>query len=154
MRGRVRVLESLCALLMALVVLSTVIQVAARELFSIALPWANEASTIAFSWVGMLGAALAYRKKTHMRVDMSSMVPARLQQPLKVIIIVAEAAFLIILVVTGADLMVTSGSARSEVLGLPDKVFIYSLLPVAGAAMLWELVYSVRADVLKRKGGD
>lgn len=89
-------LEVLSAALMVGIVLMLFGGVVARYLFSQPLGWIDEAVSLAFIWVAMLGAVLAMHRNEHLRLTMFvDMMPVRVRTYVHAFALVAIAAFLI-----------------------------------------------------------
>jgi tripartite ATP-independent transporter DctM subunit len=89
-------LEVLSAALMVSIVLMLFGGVVARYLFSQPVGWIDEAVSLAFIWVAMIGAVLAMHRNEHLRLTMFvDMLPARARSYVHAFALVAIAAFLI-----------------------------------------------------------
>lgn len=89
-------IEALSAVLMAGIVLMLFGGVIARYVFSQPVGWIDEAVSIAFIWVAMLGSVLAMHRNEHLRLSMfADMLPARARSYVHAFALVAVAAFLI-----------------------------------------------------------
>jgi len=63
-------LEALCATLMVAIILLLLGGVIARYVFSRPVGWIDEAVSLSFIWVAMLGAVLAMHRNEHLRLTM------------------------------------------------------------------------------------
>ena len=73
-----RPIEWVSAVLMLAIVGMLLLGVGSRYLFSAPLTWVDEAVSIAFLWLAMLGAAIAIHRNEHLRLTVFvQMLPAR-----------------------------------------------------------------------------
>lgn len=61
--------DTFSALFLSVVVIITIINVLARYIFKMALPWAQEISGFFWTWTIMLGMSVGYRRNLHYGVD-------------------------------------------------------------------------------------
>lgn len=64
-----RILEVVCAILFAVLVIIVVWQVVARELLRNPQAWTEEASRMTFVWLGLFASALVFAERGHIAVD-------------------------------------------------------------------------------------
>ena len=69
-----KILRLALALLMTKMVASVVWQVLSRYLFVVPAAWTEELARFLLIWIGMLGAAYAYRQGSHLRLLLEEMV--------------------------------------------------------------------------------
>lgn len=125
---------SLATLMVAMVV-SVTWQVLSRYLFVVPAAWTEELARFLLIWIGMLGAAFAYRSGSHLGLDL---LPAKLQGRSKVrlsrithfICMVFAAA---VLVMGGSSLVAMTWELKqySAAMGLPIA-FVYAVIPTSG----------------------
>jgi len=130
--------------LMAFLVLDVLWQVCSRYVFSRPSPWTEELATFLLIWVGLLGAAVAYREHAHLGVDL---LPARMaprgRRAVEMMALTLTALFcVLVLIYGGATLVIRTVSLAqtSPALGLPMG-YVYLALPVSGCFMT---VYSLQ----------
>ena len=93
-----RPIEAVSAALMVFIVSLLLAGVASRYAFSAPLTWVDEAVSIAFLWLAMLGAAIAIHRNEHLRLTLFvQMLPARWQPPVQAFGLAVVAAFLLVL---------------------------------------------------------
>ena len=91
-------IEWVSAALMVFIVGLLLAGVASRYVFSAPLTWVDEAVSIAFLWLAMLGAAIAIHRNEHLRLTLFvQMLPARWQPPVQAFGLAVVAAFLLVL---------------------------------------------------------
>lgn len=138
-----RTLEWVLVGLMGFMVIAVTWQVVSRYLFASPSSWTEEVARFLLIWIGMLGAAYAFRTHMHIGLDLLpkklSGVPARNLHwfTLGTIILFAVA----VLLIGGGSLMLLTWELRqySAVLGLPIS-FVYSVIPLTGILIV---IYSL-----------
>jgi len=138
-----RMLQWVLVMLMSAMVLSVTWQVVSRYVLSSASSWTEEVARFLLIWIGMLGAAYAFRTRMHIGLDL---LPNRLTgKAARNLRWLTQAVILLfalgVLVIGGAKLVWLTWDLRqnSAVLGLPMAV-VYSVIPVTGILiMLFEL---------------
>jgi TRAP-type C4-dicarboxylate transport system permease small subunit len=130
-----RVLQWALVGLMSAMVLSVTWQVVSRYLFASASSWTDEVARFLLIWIGMLGAAWAFRSGMHIGLDLLPRkltgVPARNLRWLTYAVILLFASA--VLIIGGSKLVWLTWELRqnSAVLGLPISV-VYSVIPITG----------------------
>ena len=93
-----RPIEWASAALMLAIVGMLLLGVASRYVFSAPLTWVDEAVSIAFLWLAMLGSAIAIHRNEHLRLTVFvQMLPARWQPPVQAFGLAVVASFLLVL---------------------------------------------------------
>lgn len=125
---------SLAALVTAMVTAVTW-QVLSRYLFVVPAAWTEELARFLLIWIGMLGAAYAYRTHSHLGLDL---LPARLEGRSKAslnalthcICMLFAAA---VLIAGGGSLVAMTWELKqySAAMGLPIA-YVYSVIPASG----------------------
>jgi TRAP-type C4-dicarboxylate transport system permease small subunit len=130
-----RALQWALVALMSSMVLAVTWQVVSRYLLSSSSSWTEEVARFLLIWIGMLGAAWAFRSRMHIGLDL---LPKKLQgasaRNLRwltqgIIMLFALA----VLVIGGGKLVLLTWELRqySAVLGLPISV-VYAVIPLTG----------------------
>lgn len=132
---------------LAVIVVLTTVQVVARYVFNIGLPWVNEAARFLFIWLVMLGAGAASARGEHVGFDM---VLHRLHGAARIMaeicLAIAALIFLGSLIWEGYRLAVLNSGQRSPVLGLPMSI-VYLGVPVGGVLCLIGLGLKAAAGI-------
>jgi len=126
---------NLCLLVLVVVLL---VQVAARYVFEIGVPWSEEVSRFAFIWFAYVSASYAVLRATHIRVTMFvDLVPARLAAMALVLADLIWIAFNALVVVSGVLLVqrMLRFPVYSTSLVLPLS-YIYLVIPLAHGLMI------------------
>lgn len=129
------ILKNVLVALMVAMVASVSWQVISRYVFSSPSSWTEEVARFLMIWIGVLGAAYAFRTGVHLGLDI---LPKKLTGRPSVLLKYFTAAVVVlfsvtVLVVGGGSLVSLTWELRqySAVLGLPIA-FVYSVIPIAG----------------------
>ena len=135
-----RMIAGALVALMALIVLDVSWQVITRFLINRPSSYTEEIARYLLMWIGLLGAAYAYRKHSHLSLDLLlQKVSFRYRIALAMLIHVVSFVFaLLVMVYGGAKLVELTWSLKqtSAALGMPVAV-VYLCLPVSGALICW-----------------
>jgi TRAP-type C4-dicarboxylate transport system permease small subunit len=130
-----RILEAICAALLAATVLITFIAVIFRYVIGASLSWSFEASLALLTYLTFVGCYLAMRKNAHLKVEvLVSRFPALGQAlvfTLNQCVILAIAA---VMVIYGVRQMVMFHSQTTLVTELPLSL-LYAAVPLSGVLM-------------------
>ena len=139
------ILKPVLVVLMVALVTSVSWQVISRYIFSAPSSWTEEVARFLLIWIGVLGAAYAFRTGVHLGLDV---LPKKLSgasaQALKLFTLATVIVFAVaVLVIGGGGLVALTWDLRqySAVLGLPIAL-VYSVIPVAGALIC---IYAIAA---------
>jgi TRAP-type C4-dicarboxylate transport system permease small subunit len=139
------VLNSVLITLMVALVAAVSWQVISRYVFASPSSWTEEVARFLMIWVGLLGAAYAFRSGVHLGFDLlPNKLSGRSAQILKIFTLGAVILFSVtILIVGGSNLVVLTWELKqySAVLGLPIA-FDYAVIPSAGALIC---IYAIAA---------
>ena len=123
------------AVLMSAMVASVVWQVLSRYLFVVPAAWTEELARFLLIWIGMLGAAYAYRQGSHLGVDLlanklADIGKRRLHSVVHIVCLLFAAS---VLVVGGGSLVSMTWELKqySAAMGLPIA-YVYSVIPASG----------------------
>lgn len=137
--------EALSAVLMAGIVLMLFGGVIARYVFSQPVGWIDEAVSIAFIWVAMLGSVLAMHRNEHLRLSMfADMLPARARSYVHAFALVAVAAFLIGLIGPSIEHVESEWIMTTPALEIPSSIRVSAI--AAGMILMLGIVavYALR----------
>ena len=130
-----KVLRFSLALLMAAMVASVVWQVLSRYLFVVPAAWTEELARFLLIWIGMLGAAFAYRQGSHLGIDLlASRFGTSGRQTLHRTIHAVCLLFAASVLVTGGWALVSMTwelKQYSAAMGLPIA-YVYAVIPASG----------------------
>jgi len=129
------VLKNVLIVLMVALVASVSWQVISRYVFASPSSWTEEVARFLLIWIGVLGAAYAFRTGVHLGLDLlPKKLTGRSAETLKLFTLVVVVLFSVtVLIIGGGKLVVLTWELRqySAVLGLPIA-FVYSVIPTAG----------------------
>lgn len=133
-----KILGLALALLMTAMVASVVWQVLSRYLFVVPAAWTEELARFLLIWIGMLGAAYAYRQGSHLGIDLlanrlSSGGRQMLHRLVHLVCLLFAAG---VLIFGGSALVSLTWELRqfSAAIGLPIA-FVYAVIPASGILM-------------------
>jgi len=145
------VLKNVLIVLMAALVAAVSWQVISRYVFSSPSSWTEEVARFLMIWVGLLGAAYAFRTRVHLGLDL---LPKKLTgqsaNALKLFTLGVVVLFSVtVLVVGGGNLVALTWELKqySAVLGLPIE-FVYSVILTAGLLICVYAVEASREDTI------
>lgn len=142
-------LRVLLIVLVALLVISVAWQVLSRYLLQDPASWTEELARFLLIWVGMLGAAYAFRTRSHLGLELLPMklqgTPARLLKYFTLLMVAFFAGA--VLVYGGGNLVSLTWELRqySPVLGLPIAV-VYSVIPLSGLLIVFSCLVQAFED--------
>ncbi len=129
------ILRFALALLMTAMVGSVVWQVLSRYLLVVPAAWTEELARFLLIWIGMLGAAYAYRQGSHLGMDLLAsrlghIGKQRLHAIVHMVCLLFAAS---VLVIGGGSLMLMTWELKqySAAMGLPIA-YVYSVIPASG----------------------
>ncbi len=132
-------LEVFSAALMVGIVVMLFGGVVARYLFSQPVGWIDEAVSIAFIWVAMIGAVLAMHRNEHLRLTMFvDMMPIRIRTYVHAFALVAIAAFLIGLIGPAIEHVESEWIMLTPSLEIPSGVRVLAI--AAGMILMLAIV--------------
>ena len=130
------ILQQALILLMVALVTSVSWQVISRYVFSSPSSWTEEVARFLLIWIGLLGAAYAFRTGVHLGLDiLPKKLSGKSASVLEYFILLVVIGFAAsVLVVGGGNLVLLTWELKqySAVLGLPIA-FVYSVIPLSGA---------------------
>jgi tripartite ATP-independent transporter DctM subunit len=110
--------------------------VISRYIFSLPVVWIDEAASICFLWLAMLGSVIALDRNEHLRLTLFlHMLPERLQRFLDAFAPLIVAAFLLALIVPAFEYASEEWFITSPTLNIPNT-FRVAAIPFGMAAML------------------
>lgn len=138
-RALTKILEFLLTLLMAAMILDVVWQVFTRYILQHPSSYTEELATFLLVWIGLMGAAYAYRKQAHLGVDILTMkFRGAARKGVEVFIHSCIALFGLLALVWGGSRLVQVMLRYDQIspaLGL-KMGHVYLILPLSGAFIL------------------
>lgn len=131
-----KTIKVLMAALIAGMVVLIATQVCFRYVLNEPLAWTEEVARHLMIWSALLGAAVAYRRKGHLGMDILVMhLPRQWRRAVEVILQVLSIGFFGILVVHGIPLVERTMRQFSSAIRIPMG-YIYAAIPVGSALIL------------------
>jgi len=143
------ILKNAVMFLMVALVAAVSWQVISRYGFASPSSWTEEVARFLLVWIGVLGAAYAFRTGVHLGLDV---LPKKLSgnsaQALKLFTLFVVAGFSVsVLIIGGGSLVALTWELKqySAVLGLPIA-FVYSVIPIAGALICFYAIAAAMGE--------
>jgi|SRR5690554_5508799 len=130
-----KILSAFLGLLMALMVLDVTWQVATRFILNEPSSYTEELARFLLVWIGLLGAAYAYRKKAHLGLDiLSQKLEGQAKRKLDIFISLVCILFsCLIMIYGGTKLMLLTLDLEQTSAALQVKIgYLYSVIPLSG----------------------
>jgi TRAP-type C4-dicarboxylate transport system permease small subunit len=128
-------LEMLTALTMGLLVIDVTWQVITRFILNNPSSWTEELAIFLTIWVGLLGSAVALRRKAHLGIDFFvQKFPVKIRLYSEIFIYICTAAFAIAVLFLGGLRVVTQTLMQDQItpaLGI-KMGYVYLALPISG----------------------
>lgn len=122
-------LEMLAAVLMTVIVCLLLGGVTSRYVFQAPIVWIDEAASIAFVWVAMIGAAIAMHRNEHLRLTLFvNLMPARVRAYVQAFALTAVAALLGALLKPAYEYVVEEWAIRTPALDMPNSFRVAAML--------------------------
>jgi TRAP-type C4-dicarboxylate transport system permease small subunit len=145
------VLKNVLIALMVALVASVSWQVISRYVFSSPSSWTEEVARFLMIWIGLLGAAYAFRTRAHLGLDLlPKKLTGRSAKTLKLFTLAVIVLFSVtVLIVGGGNLVALTWELKqySAVLGLPIA-FVYSVIPTTGLLICLYAIVASKDDGL------
>ena len=138
-----KLLDAVCVVCMAVILILVVVQVVLRYVFNSPLTWSEELAVYVMVWMTFIGSVICMRDKEH--IDVTVLVdnlPHGLQRLAIQFSRLASSIFLLIVAYYGFELVmenrVVTSAANQINMGL-----VYSILPLSAIGMLYYVVKSI-----------
>lgn len=133
-------LEKALVALMAIIVLDVTWQVVTRFIFDDPSSFTEELARYLLMWIGLLGAAYAYRKHSHLSLDLlkQTLTGEKKRWLLRVCHLLSFLFAASVMIFGGSELMSLTLSLKqsSAALGVPMGM-VYLCVPLSGALICW-----------------
>ena len=134
--------------LMALAIVLTVINVIARYIFKMAIPWSQEVVGIAWTWTCMLGISWCFRRSRHAGVDFLIMkVKPSIRRWIQLFTYVILFVAMVFLLYMSFIITKNSGTKVTNYFQLPYSVKYISAVIAFFNMTVYSLIYIVKAIV-------
>ncbi|WP_404288714.1 TRAP transporter small permease [Glutamicibacter arilaitensis] len=137
-----RILAVACVVLFAVLVVTVVWQVFARQVLNSPSAWTSELAQYLFVWLGLFGAALVFAERGHIAVDfVVRKLPITLEKATALFVQLAIVAFSALVLVWGG-FRVAEKSWGQALTGLPATVGpLYLVMPITGIIIIFYAIY-------------
>lgn len=141
--------EAVASALLVVIVGLLLAGVTSRYVFSLPIIWVDEAASICFLWLAMLGSAIAIDRNEHLRLTVFlNMFPARLLAFAQTLALLLTAVFLAAMIPPSVDYLMQEWQVTSAALNIPVS-FRVSAIAVGVVLMLAIVLgYAVRTSTL------
>lgn len=136
-----RPIEWVASALLVVVIGLLLVGVISRYVFSLPVVWIDEAASISFLWLAMLGAAIAFDRNEHLRLTLFlSRMPPRLRAFVAAFAPLCAAAFLLSLVYPAFEYTIDEWDITTPALNIPNA-FRVSAIPFGMVVMSLIVLY-------------
>lgn len=127
-----RIIENLCAVFAIVMTGLVLYQVLARNVLHVSLAEVEEISRYCMVWLGLLGATIGYRTKSHVAVTfLVDKLPSTARKGVEVVINLLVIAFCLILTVYGWEMISRTIQKSTSMPWLPIK-YVMAVVPLSG----------------------
>jgi TRAP-type C4-dicarboxylate transport system permease small subunit len=145
------ILKNVLIFLMVVLVAAVSWQVISRYIFASPSSWTEEVARFLLIWIGVLGAAWAFRTGVHLGLDvLPKKLTGKSAQTLKLFSLLVVVGFsVMVLIIGGGGLVALTWELKqySAVLGLPIA-YVYSVIPAAGALICFYAIAAALGEEL------
>lgn len=132
--------EKLVIALTAVLTVLTTLGVITRYLFGIPIIWLYETTLVVFVWTAFLGVSVAFKYREHIGLDFFvNCLPPNMARWVRIFILLMVAAFLVIGVIEGAEIVKMTASKKYNTINLSTAWF-YASFPVSAAISLLHVI--------------
>ena len=146
------ILKQVLIILMTVLVAAVSWQVVSRYVFSAPSSWTEEVARFLLIWIGVLGAAYAFRTGVHLGLDvLPKKLTGKSLQILKLFTLLAVMVFSVsVLIIGGGSLVALTWELKqySAVLGLPIA-FVYSVIPITGSLISFYAIAAAMGEEIR-----
>lgn len=150
------VLEKLCVVFMAVMVVIIFSQAFARYVLGVSILWSEQIAILSMVWITFLGSAIAWRGDSNIRVDFFlRLLPKKLKAYVEVFNYIICIIFLVILAYYSIQVIELTATQINPISGLPNSLFylpilISSILMVTYLSLLTiHKIYDEKRRVIK-----
>jgi len=148
-----KIIDTITALLLAIMVSSIFLQVVARYVFNNALPWPEELGRFLFAWIVFLGIVSVLRSDEMLSLNLIySVLPKQIGNYLKLFISIVVFLFLLIIIKGGWEFMSRQMSQTSVAMSIPMWI-VYLVIPLGTSLMALEMFLQIVLQVRALIGG-
>ena len=146
----VRPLEVVSALLLCVIIVLLLVGVASRYVFSYPVVWIDEAASISFLWLAMLGAAIAIDRNEHLKLTLFlGMFPRRTQGFIQTLGLVLTATFLLVMLQPAVEYVEEEWYVTSAALNIPNSFRVAAIAFGIFAMLSFIVAQAVKTSTLR-----
>ncbi|WP_332685578.1 TRAP transporter large permease [Bosea sp. (in: a-proteobacteria)] len=146
----VRPLEIVAAALLVIIVTLLLGGVTSRYVLSIPVIWIDEAASISFLWLAMLGSAIAIDRNEHLRLTLFvGMLPQRLHGLAQAFGLLVVATFLLVMAWPAIDYVIEESYVTSAALNIPSSWRVSAIAFGILTMLALVLTYAVRTCTMR-----
>ena len=143
MKKLMDLIGSFSGLLLAMFFVLVALDVLARNVLKISLPWISEASTFAFIWMTLMSSVVGFIEDKHYKVSIfSEQFELKMDGILFGVEVLSVLIFAGLLVWQGINFTIVSASRTSAALGIPMNYMVCAI-PLCGAGIILAMLYRV-----------
>lgn len=143
-------IDWLLSAMIAATVVVMLVSILFRYVLNHSLSWSDEFVRYLFVWLTLLGSAVVFRDREHIRIDyFIDLFPPALRRAVDILVLCAVSLFFLATLVLGAMWVHETRGTWTSALGWPLNWFFYAALP---ASSLLGVYYAVRRFVSRRIG--
>ncbi len=145
-----RPIEAISAVLLSIIIILLLMGVTSRYVFSIPVVWIDEAASICFLWLAMLGSAIALDRNEHLRLTIFlGMFPKRLQGFVQTLALLLIATFLLVMMEPSVDYVMEEWFVTSAALNIPNSFRVSAI--AVGIFLMFAIVasYAIRTSTMR-----
>ena len=147
-----KVLETIVAIILGLLVLNVSFQVLARYVFRLSTPWTEELAMFLMIWLSLLGACTAYRRQAHLGIDVLVVqFSARMQLKLNLLAHIFVIIFAVGILLAGGSILVYNTFVTHQFSAAMQvrMGYVYLALPISGFFLTVDAVQFMVESVQK-----
>ena len=146
----VRPLEVVSALLLCVIIVLLLVGVASRYVFSYPVVWIDEAASISFLWLAMLGAAIAIDRNEHLKLTLFlGMFPRRIQGFIQALGLALTATFLLVMLQPAVEYVEEEWYVTSAALNIPNSFRVAAIAFGIFAMLTFIVAQAVKTSTLR-----
>ncbi len=145
-----KICEIILFIFLLAMIITTTMQVIFRFFFQ-ALSWSEEVTRFLLVWSSLIGAAIAFKRRSHIAVTfVIERFPPVLRKLAVVITYILGVIFFLIVLWYGIELMIEEATQTSPALNIPMP-YIYSIYPVMGTVIILHLISGLTEAFRKKE---
>jgi len=146
----VRPLEVVSAVLLSVIIVLLLAGVASRYVFSYPVVWIDEAASISFLWLAMLGAAIAIDRNEHLKLTLFlGMFPERIRGFIQTLGLVLTATFLLVMLQPAVEYVEEEWFVTSAALNIPNSFRVAAIAFGIFAMLGFTVTQAVKTSSLR-----